>query len=151
MASLTLSEAHNNLDLFCVSYAQALTVAVKTAFGADKAAEKAENLITRALGVLQEHGIYAAFLWLEVQATKGKEPEKSADCRAAKQIRDSLAMLIKATAGFDLGEGTVILTHLQEKDGLLSQLSALLLVKRVIEQTLVYARYHAKAGGADGR
>ncbi len=142
MTGLTLAESRHNLDLFCASHAQPTTSKVITAYGADKAAEKAENLITRTLGVLQEHGVYAAFLWLAARTDK--------DMSAAAALTMNLQAMINAVHADYLPDVALFLQQ-PETNHMLQNLAALLLVKRVMERTLIYARYHAKAEAEKGK
>lgn len=134
---LTLEQAKGNLDLFCASQGQNLTDEIIAAFvkaKKDKPADRAENLITRTLGVLQAQGIYATFLLLA--SRKGDEETAFSKC---------LVALIKDAVKQDLSTDPLI--TLANKGSILEDLPTLLLVKRTMEQALTYARYHAKAAG----
>jgi len=108
------------LDMKCAQYGSKIALAS----GID------ETLITKALGILQEDGVYAFFLWCASKA--GGIKEKS----------------------FVFLQEDGILKHLF--DGEIDQLKAirekfddkldeLLFAKELLERTLIYARYHAKA------
>jgi hypothetical protein len=113
-----------------------------------------ENLITKALGVLQENGVYACVLFLYARST---------DAKIAKEVRYELLRMT-----FDLGLPLPPETNKQEfddlkellredkgqdwknglkyvSDGICSNLDTLLLVRQLWEQTLIYARYGAKS------
>ncbi len=95
-----------------------------------------ETLITKALGVLQEDGMYAFFLYL---ASQKKDTSNA--------IKDAAFIFLKQDE---------ILGHIFDpekdvlkaiRDDLSGKLDELLFAKELLERTLVYARYHAKALG----
>lgn len=101
-----------------------------------------ENLITKALGVLQEDGLYAFALY-----TKSKSGDSNAEKKTAKVVHNKALALLKDEA-IDLL--TVNCTDdflVCIRNNLSSNLDALLFAKELLERTLVYARYHAKALG----
>ena len=112
-----------NLDLECAKYGNKI---VKS--------DKDETLITKSLGVLQEDGVYAFFLYLASRGDKEKE--------LAKRISQETFSLLKEKIGKIKEEGEP-LPAIREK--LAPDLDSLLLAKQLLERTLVYARYHAKA------
>jgi len=83
-----------------------------------------ETLITKSLGVLQEDGVYAFFLYLKTK----KEP--------GEKIKESAFEFLEL-------EKTASLDVVREK--FKDNLDALLFAKELLERTLVYARYHSKA------
>lgn len=100
-----------------------------------------DNLATKALGVLQEQGVYAATLFLYSRTSK-------ADKAIAPVIRGELLNLAPplapgATAPAD--EASAALNFVTEY--IAGDLDTLLLVKQIWEQTLIYVRYGAKARG----
>lgn len=109
-----------------------------------KAASSADNTVTKALGVLQENGVYACFLYL-----KAKEKENGDVV-----IKEMLKLLNSLGFEWDLptndkGEvdtrAEVVLKYVTEK--VTVDLERLLLAKETLEQMLIYARYGAKARG----
>ena len=117
-----------NLDQLAAQYAQKIV--------ADGGAE-IENLITKTLGVLQEQGVYAMLLFLFSRTSNEKQ--------LAQKSRPYLYALLKELPAFAESE-------LDDKNGLkffadtvCADLDTLLLVKELYEQTLIYARYGAKA------
>lgn len=104
---------------------------------------KLENLITKSLGVLQENGLYAFFLYLAYrQQEKGtKEIAKEIDEQAQGLLRDENVGLLKSGS---LPNGEQKYNKIRQ---LTEDLEKLLLARRLIEQMLIYARYHAKALG----
>ncbi len=97
-------------------------------------AKKAEVLITKALGVLQEQGLYAFALFCESRPSGEKA--------GAKEIRTLSKELLKK---LDLINDSDFLDELRKDDGLLTKLDDLMLAIQVLEKTLIYARFHAKA------
>lgn len=102
-----------------------------------------DTLATKALGVLQENGVYACLLFLASRS--GKEEAIAGIIR--KQLRDALA-----TQEFDLQPPSIddkqaLLNFLADK--IAGNLDNLLLVKALWEQILIYVRYGAKAKAAD--
>src|SRR6266702_2722175 len=80
---------HNNLDLYAAEAAQGIISNTKThkVKGKDELIKPGdvENLATKTLGILQENGIYAAYLYL-YSRSEGEQP-------VAKQIRLQLLPL----------------------------------------------------------
>jgi hypothetical protein len=123
----------SNLDRLVAQYAQAIIRRTS-----DKKASDIDNTITKALGVLQENGIYACFLYL-------KAKEKDNGDVVVEEMLNLLDSL-----GFGWGKPATnkvedVLHHLMEK--VTVNLERLLLAKETLEQMLIYARYGAKARG----
>lgn len=119
-----------NLDQLAAQYAQKIV--------ADGRAD-IENLITKSLGVLQEQGVYACLLFLCSRTGN----EKS----LAEKTRPHLYNLLKALPVFadeEINDQNALRFF---ADTVCSDLDTLLLVKELYEQTLIYARYGAKAEG----
>jgi hypothetical protein len=107
-----------NMDIVCASK------------GREIASLGTANLITNALAVLEEQGVYAFFLYL---AAKGKN------------VLNSLYDFLKDPPGVSpllSGEGKNIFDDLNK---LGEDLDNLLFARDLLRQTMVYARYHAKA------
>ena len=119
-----------NLDQLAARYAQKIV-----ADGQDGL----ENLIIKTLGVLQEQGVYACLLFLFSRT--GNENSM------AEKIRTQLYNLLKELPSFQQSviNGQNDLQFFSER--VCSDLNTLLLVKELYEQTLIYARYGAKAEG----
>lgn len=119
-----------NLDQLCAQYgwqmANEVTKAIK---------KNAENHITKSLGVLQEDGVYAFFLY---QVSRGARERDGAKC-----LKDKARELLKAAGikGFQNAGDPLEAV----RNHLAGDLDQLLLAKRLLEQALIYARYHAKA------
>jgi hypothetical protein len=123
-----------NLDYLAAKYAQ--TIIQKTK---DKKASDIENTITKALGVLQEDGVYACFLYL-----LAREKENGA------VVVDEMLNLLSSLP-FDWQKPTKnseILPFISEQ--VTKDLDRLLLAREVLEQMLIYARYGAKARDKGG-
>lgn len=110
-----------NLDYLAAKHAQAVVKA-----GAD------ENTLTKALGVLQENGVYACFLYLLASDDKF--------------IHRGMLGLLKALEFEEPPESEKkdkILEYVAEK--ISADLPRLLLAKETLEQMLIYARFGARA------
>lgn len=119
-----------NLDQLCAKYGWEMAEQVH-----DAIKKQAENHITKSLGVLQEDGVYAFFLY---QASRGSREKSGAD-KLKEQAKDFLR-----DAGIQAFQNTTDpLAAVREH--LSGDLDQLLLAKRLLEQALIYARYHAKA------
>jgi hypothetical protein len=120
-----------NLDRLAAQHAQAIIRRTN-----DKKASDVDNTITKALGVLQESGVYACFLYL-----KAKEKENGDIV-----IDEMLGLLDKLDFGWGkpaTNKPEDVLHHITEK--VTVNLERLLLAKETLEQMLIYARYGAKA------
>lgn len=118
-----------NMDMACAEYGSQI----------GKIEHLSESLINRSLGVLQEGGIYAFFLFL---ASRGKGEKDQSD-----GIRKIIFSLLKDFPGLHgtLGAEENILEDVRNK--LAEDLDGLFLARDLMEHTLVYARYHLKAKG----
>ena len=106
-----------------------------------------ENTITKSLAVLAEQGVYAFGLFL---ATR-KEKEARAVGLIDKQIRDLLKETkLYSTTQPDKASYYRGITAEQPGESATDALRRLLLTKQLMETTLTYARYHAKALGKAG-
>lgn len=140
-----------NLDRLAAEHAQAIVrKAVDEESRTDESQDKAkrktkkqlandiENTLAKALGVLQEDGVYACFLYL-----LAKEKENGAVV-----VGEMLNLLDRLGFGWGKPDGNSpgeVLTHISVK--VTTDLERLLLVKETFQQMLVYARYGAKALG----
>jgi len=125
-----------NLDRMAAQSAQKIIQHTK-----DKKASDVENTITKTLGVLQENGVYACFLYL-----LAKEKENGTVV-----VEEMLNLLEGLGFGWGKPSGNgveQILQHITDKvsgDPEQGGLERLLLAKETLEQMLIYARYGAKA------
>lgn len=116
-----------NLDLRCAALGK-------------KLAEKAdEKLLTDALAVLEEQGVYAFFLYLKARG-------KDAGAKLSDECRDFLKSTPQAKPLLGDAQQDVF-SVLQ---ALAADLDGLLLARDLLRQGLVYGRYHAKARAAGG-
>jgi hypothetical protein len=118
----------HNLDYLAAKHAQEF-IQKASGKGSD-----IENEVTKALGVLQENGVYACFLYL--LANNGKS-----------MVDEMLNLFKESALGFDAppesGENAEILKYVA--DYITADLPRLLLAREALEQMLTYARYGAKA------
>lgn len=103
-----------------------------------------ENVVTRALGVLVENGIYAMTVYL---MTCNKSDYGVCVLRQlARLLADREAALLP-DKNWEHQEG--LLELLKEMRGITEDLSRLLLARRLLEGALTFARYHCKSLGRD--
>jgi len=111
-----------NLDMECAKLGRALAQLEKVD----------EKTLASALGVLEEQGLYACFLFLNAQ---GKD--------AGRKVSSELAgFLRKVPADSPLLRNGDLFTAVQALAG---DLDKLLFARDLLRQALVYGRYHAKA------
>lgn len=121
-----------NLDQLAAQYAQKIIVDGKADI---------ENLITKALGVLQEQGVYACILFLRSRTGN----EKNLSDKARPHLYNLLQELPAFRQSAIRDENALRFFS----DTVCNDLDTLLLVKELYEQTLIYARYGAKAAGKE--
>ncbi|BCV26026.1 hypothetical protein [Gelria sp. Kuro-4] len=144
-----------SLDFLAAECSQKISAAIDPTDG-NKKAQDMENLITKALGVLQEQGVYALFLFLLWRCGSGDEGENDEKRAAAVLVSELLVMLGKEPLGaLQIGyldkidsasvskQKTKILSHVA--DHIVRKNDTLFLVRDLFEQALIYARYTAKA------
>ena len=128
----------DNLDQLAAKTAQGI---IRKTIGHDHNASSVDNLATKALGVLQEQGIYAATLFLYSRSST--EKEIASDLRVP--LFDLLPQIIPADKNdVPPDEDTQARLRLVSEQ-VTDDLDTLLLVKQAWEQTLIYVRYGAKA------
>lgn len=113
-----------NLDYLAARHAQQL---VQAAHKDNAKAREVENSVTKALGVLQENGVYACFLYL---------------LAIEKTIIEAMLALLDEL-GIQNTANAPVLDHIATN--VTRDLHRLLLAKEALEQMLIYARYGAKA------
>ncbi|RMF34527.1 MAG: hypothetical protein D6759_05755 [Chloroflexi bacterium] len=152
------------LDYLAAKTAQRITQVIGTDVKRqNKVAPKdVEILATKALGVLQAQGVYAMALFLLSRSgSESKATKMSVEERVACEIMAQLWPLRKPIEALEReasnsgagGNGEIAYDRineekkhlLQEFADLTKDLDTLLLVRDLYEQTLVYARYGAKA------
>lgn len=122
-----------NLDRLCAEYGYKFADEVSKVDKFD--AKKAETLLTKALGVLQEQGLYAFVLFCDSRG--------SAEKSGAEKIKEITKELLKDKLRL-INDGD-LLDEIRKENGLASKLDNLMLAIQVLEKSLIYARYHAKA------
>jgi hypothetical protein len=118
-----------NLDVECAQLGSQLAESVD---------ERIEKVLTNALSVLEEQGVYAFFLYLHAR-------EGDAGKRISKDCENFVRSLLPS-AGPNAAAG--LFPWLQE---LAKGLDDLLFARDLLRQSLVYGRYHAKAKSAGGQ
>lgn len=117
-----------NLDYLCIKTGQEIGKVT------------GKNILQKSLGVLQEDGVYAMFLWLEKKA-------KNAN------IREEFVKLFKegplepyfADSFNSVNDDFSSFCHGLKK--ITKDIDKLLFMKKIIERTLTYAYYHAREEG----
>ena len=125
-----------NLDYRCMECAQKIVNSIDK--GDSKKMKELENNLRKALGVLQEDGVYAMFLWLE--SKDGKNIRKVLiELLNESEIRKHL---LTNSSNFpeDFSEFCEKLREIA------LDIDKLLFVKKLLERTLIYALYHTKIG-----
>ena len=128
-----------DLDLAAAKTAQAIIEAVDDTKSSAKAAE---DVITKALGVIQQNGPFAAIVFL-CSNEKGEETPTS---KVALSVRSNLLDLAETLGAGNLaksGDFRKVLDSVIKN--ICSNLHLLLLVKQAWEQALIYARHSAKS------
>jgi len=122
---MTESRAMKNLDYLAAKHAQELVQCPDM-----------ENTVTKALGVLQDNGVYACFLYL-----LAKESDKG--LKTAQQMI-GLLQESQLTASEETQEKAEDILHYVNAYISSARLKKLLLIKDLLELMLIYSRYHAK-------
>lgn len=125
-----------NLDRLCAEYGHEFAHNVSKAPNLD--AKKAENLLTKALGVLQEQGLYSFVLFCKSRGSTERAGAEQVEQITTKLLKDNR---LKP----DIITSDDLLKELREEHGLASRFEDLILAIQVLEKSLIYARYHAKA------
>lgn len=125
------------LDLDWLAAQTAQDIIKNTTDGQDP--DDVDNLLTKALGILQENGVYAAFLYLY---SRTRDKERLIAEQTKRALLDTTPKL-GLTPPPDISTAAPVLDFLTKK--VCQDLDTLLLFKQLWEQTLIYARYGAKA------
>ncbi len=120
-----------NLEQLSAEYGYKFAYKVKEILG-----KKAEAFLTKALGVLQEQGLYAYVLFCK---SRGDKENQGANKIIIELTRELFKEKLKI-----IGDGD-LLEEIRKENGLTSNLENLVLAIQILEKTLIYARYHAKA------
>jgi hypothetical protein len=138
---MPLNDKPLNLDKVAGERAQEI-IKLAQQLGGKKIVESAEHLVTKSLGVLQEQGIYALMLFLFSRT--GDES------KVAPIIRTELYKALKQIPGLDSAEIDDEKALKFFTDKIVNDIDTLLLLRDLYEQTLIYARYGAKAAEKGG-
>jgi len=95
-------------------------------------AKKLETIVTKALGVLIEDGLFAYAIWLE----RGSKTEKNYTAKIIEKSLDLIRDRVNITSKNSLIDATLEISENIQKT---------LLARQLLERMLVYARYRAKA------
>jgi hypothetical protein len=101
--------------------------------------EDQENTITKALGVLSENGLYAMCVFLLSCNKKEYGTEILTKHLRGLWQEDGIEIIAR-----DLDSDPARILHAVQKVS--EELPRLILARKVTEQALIFARYHAKAG-----
>ena len=113
------------VDETCAKYGQAIAEGCRD-----------EALLTKSLGVLQEDGVYAFFLYVASKSKKASKTWKPVS-------ENSYALLKELLPRHAIGDEQEPLQAARQH--LVKDLYHLLFAKHALERALVFARYHAKA------
>mgnify|MGYP001081151215 CR=1 FL=1 len=129
-----MTNRERHLDRLAAYHAQEIVRRADRGQAADM-----DNTVTKALGVLQENGIYACALFLK---SRSGDEKKRADI-----VMDEMLKLLDEGFGWGKPPSTEAKDILHHISNLVARnsLERLLLAKETLEQMLIYARYGAKA------
>lgn len=141
-----------NLDQKAAQYAQSMVKNSKDIQNVKKPIDTLERLVTKTLGVLQEQGVYAMMLFLFSRTSDEEKIAPTIRTQLFRLLRDNeqnhhLPAFKEADVPADKADAQTALKFYNEN--ILEDLDILLLVRDLYEQTLIYARYGAKAAKAD--
>ena len=119
-----------NMEPLCARHGMAMIAGSRNS-------KESENVVTRALAVLAENGIYAMSLYL--LTCKGADNGKILTRHIRQLFQESGINLIEDGVSENGDQ------MLEAVRGIAENLSNLILAKKLTEQTLTFARYHAKA------
>ncbi len=126
---------HQNLDERCFSTSikivETILLKIEDEEKKEKKAKDLFNFITKSLGVLQEDGVFAFYVYLK--------SEKDRETKMNETIEKQTVELLKVITDKPLD------CTLEKIKSLAEDLNTLLLAKSLIEKTLIYARYQAKS------
>ena len=114
-----------NLDYICAKTGQEIST------------ESEENIFRKALGILQEDGVYAMFLWLEKEDNRVREVLNK-ELLNNDEIKKQL---IGDSSGFLNNDFKNFCEQLQKVS---ADIDKLFFLKKILERTLTFALYHSK-------
>lgn len=131
-----------NLDLACATVNKSIV---------EHPSQELKKLITDALSVLEEQGVYALFLYLNTK--KGETKNTESIWRGLENLLTStphqgplITTQNRAPANMKPEHNTREAFLASIRDELAPDIEKLLLAQSLLRQTLVYARYHAQPG-----
>lgn len=134
-----------NIDQLAARYAQNMLSSTQND---KKSIDTLNRLVTKTLGVLQEQGVYAMMLFLFSRT--GDEKNNAPYIR--KELIEMLRKLpvfsnvdIPNSKSNDAGKSDQDVLEFYSSDNVIGDIDTLFLVRDLYEQTLIYARYGAKA------
>lgn len=111
-----------------------------------KKANDAENIITKSLAVLAEQGMYAFGLFLATRKREqDKTPAQRIDAEARRLLQSAGLASADQSRAPDMPTFYRSLTTAQQGESPAEALRRILLSKQLLETTLTYGRYAAKA------
>ncbi|MEA1908329.1 MAG: hypothetical protein U9N43_04785 [Euryarchaeota archaeon] len=138
-----MMETMHNMDQLAARHAQ--NMVSNTQDKEKKLVETLDRLVTKTLGVLQEQGVYAMMLFLFSRT--------SDEAKITPVIRKELLEMVKQLPVFSDAAPTdkdrdkdILKFYINE---VMDDLDTLFLVRDLYEQTLIYARFGAKAAGKE--
>lgn len=133
----TTPEAQN-LDYLCAKCGRRIFLGATIKTEPDKS--KADSYLANALGVLREQGIYAFYLYLKYKYEKGLPKVKD---ETLKLLCDEVPGLVKLTESEKKQQKDQDEFFVAER--LSSDLDSLFLARQILEQALIYSRYHVRS------
>lgn len=128
-----MSNSTTNLDSLCAEYGYIIVKDCSPDGSIPKSDKsKLEGTITKSLGVLQENGVYAFYLYLDYRKEE----------KGAKQVTKRSLELLKK---LDFAITEVDEIPYPQLRKLTENIDILLFARQLLDQMLIYARYHAKA------
>jgi len=123
-----------NLDYRCMEYGQKIGKISDS---------KLESNLRKALGVLQEDGVYAMFLWLEKNASDVRKELVELFNKEDETTHVKLSnYFLKSNKSFSQDDFDEFCNDLRE---VAKDIDKLLFMKKLLERTVTYALYHARA------
>lgn len=131
----------SNMDQLAARHAQ--NMVSNTQDKEKKLVETLDRLVTKTLGVLQEQGVYAMMLFLLSRTSDEAKITPVIRKELLEMVKQLPAFLDAATPDPDKGKDKNILRFYSNE--VMDDLDTLFLVRDLYEQTLIYARFGAKA------
>ena len=123
-----------NLDYRCMEYGQKIGKISDS---------NLESNLRKALGVLQEDGVYAMFLWLEKNASDVRKELVELFNKEDETTHVKLSnYFLKSNKSFSQDDFDGFCNDLRE---VAIDIDKLLFMKKLLERTVTYALYHARA------